>query len=43
VVPVVLGDGKPLFDRRLAGGPMRLVGVSPRSNGMVQLGYEVRR
>ena len=43
VVPVVLGDGKPLFDRRLAGGPMRLVGVSPRSNGMVQLRYEVRR
>jgi dihydrofolate reductase len=43
VVSVVLGDGKPLFDRRLAGGPMRLVGVSPRSNGMVQLGYEVRR
>ena len=43
VVPVVLGDGKPLFDRRLPGGPMRLVGVSPRSSGMVELRYEVRR
>ena len=26
VVPVVLGDGKPLFDRRLPGGPMKLTG-----------------
>ena len=43
VVPVVLGDGKPLFDRRLAGGPMRLVGVFPRASGMVELRYEVRR
>jgi dihydrofolate reductase len=43
VVPVVLGDGRPLFDRRLAGGPLRLVGVSPRLNGMVQLRYEVGR
>jgi dihydrofolate reductase len=43
VVPVVLGDGKPLFDRRLAGGPMRLVGVLPRASGMVELRYELRR
>jgi dihydrofolate reductase len=43
VVPVVLGDGKPLFNRPLAGDPMRLVGVSPRSSGMVELRYEVRR
>jgi dihydrofolate reductase len=43
VVPVVLGDGKPLFDRRLPGGPMRLVGVLPRPSGMVELRYEVRR
>jgi dihydrofolate reductase len=43
VVPVVLGDGKPLFDRRLPSGPMRLVGLLPRSSGMVELRYEVRR
>ena len=43
VVPVVLGKGKPLFDRRLPGGPMRLVGVLPRPSGMVELRYEVRR
>jgi dihydrofolate reductase len=43
VVPVVLGDGKPLFNRRLAGGPMRLVGVLSRASGMVELRYELRR
>jgi dihydrofolate reductase len=42
-VPVVLGDGKPLFDRRIAGAPMRLVGALPRSNGMVELRYEIVR
>ena len=26
LVPVVLGEGKPLFDRRLPGGPMQLTG-----------------
>ena len=41
VVPVVLGAGKPLFDRRLRGGPMRLTGVLPRSSGMVELRYEL--
>jgi dihydrofolate reductase len=41
VVPVVLGDGKPLFDRRLPGGPMRLVGVWPFDSGMVELRYEI--
>jgi dihydrofolate reductase len=43
VVPVVLGAGKPLFDRRLPGGPMQLTEVHPRSSGMVELCYEVRR
>jgi dihydrofolate reductase len=43
VLPVVLGDGKPLFDRRLPAGPMRLVGVLPRASGMVELRYKVRR
>jgi dihydrofolate reductase len=43
VVPVVLGDGKPLFDRGLAGGPMQLTGVYPRPSGMVELCYEVSR
>jgi dihydrofolate reductase len=39
VVPVALGAGKPLFDRRLPGGPMRLMGVLPRPGGMVELRY----
>jgi dihydrofolate reductase len=43
VVPVVLGDGKPLFGRRVAGAPMRLVGALPRSNGMLELRYELAR
>lgn len=43
VVPVVLGTGKPLFDRRLPGGPMQLTGVHPRVNGMVELAYELSR
>lgn len=41
VVPVVLGAGKPLFDRRLQGGAMQLSAVLPRRNGMVELAYEV--
>jgi dihydrofolate reductase len=41
VVPVVLAGGKPLFDRRLAGAPMKLTGALPRSNGMVELRYEL--
>jgi dihydrofolate reductase len=40
VVPVVLGAGKPLFDRRVGGEPMRLVGA-PKRNGMVELAYEL--
>jgi dihydrofolate reductase len=43
VVPVVLGGGKPLFDRRLPGGPMQLIGARTHSSGMVGLTYEVRR
>jgi dihydrofolate reductase len=43
LVPVVLGEGKPLFDRRLSAGPMQLSGVFPRSNGMVELRYEIKR
>ena len=43
VVPVVLGAGKPLFDRRLPGPPMQLTDVLPRASGMVELRYEVRR
>ncbi len=41
VVPVVLGEGKPLFNRGLPGGPMQLAGVQPFSTGMVQLRYEL--
>ena len=42
VVPVVLGSGKPLFERRLPGGAMRLTGTRAFDNGMVELRYEVR-
>jgi dihydrofolate reductase len=43
VVPVVLGSGKPLFDRRLPGPPMRLTAALPRPSGMIELRFEVRR
>jgi dihydrofolate reductase len=43
VVPVVLGEGKPLFDRRLPGGPMQLTGTRAFDTGMVELRYEIRR
>lgn len=41
VVPVVLGSGKPLFDRRLPGGPMQLTGTRAFDSGMVELRYEI--
>ncbi len=40
VVPVVLGAGKPLFERRLPGDAMRLTGTRAFRNGMVELRYE---
>ena len=43
VVPVVLGSGKPLFDRRLPGRPMQLMGTRAFKTGMVELRYEIRR
>jgi dihydrofolate reductase len=43
VVPVVLGAGKPLFDRRLPGGPMQLMGTRTFATGMVELRYQIRR
>jgi dihydrofolate reductase len=43
IVPVVLGEGKPLFDRRVPGGPMQLAGTTAFSTGMVELRYEIRR
>lgn len=42
IVPVVLGSGKPLFDRRLPGGPMQLAGAQTFASGMVGLRYDVR-
>ena len=42
VVPVVLGTGKPLFNRRLA-RPMALTHVQPFVNGMVELIYNLTR
>jgi dihydrofolate reductase len=43
VVPVVLGGGKPLFGRRLQGGPMQLGRVIPRASGMVELRFSIPR
>jgi dihydrofolate reductase len=43
VVPVGLGEGKPLFDRRLPGGPMQLTGTRVFDTGMVELRYEISR
>jgi dihydrofolate reductase len=43
VVPVVLGGGKPLFDRRLGGGPMQLERAIPRASGMVELRFSIAR
>jgi dihydrofolate reductase len=43
IVPVVLGQGKPLFDRRLPSGPMQLTGTRAFRNGMVELRYAVKR
>ena len=43
VVPVVLGSGKPLFDRRVPGGPMQLIGTRSFASGMVELRYGIRR
>jgi dihydrofolate reductase len=41
VVPVVLAGGKPLFERRLPGPPLRLAGARAFDSGMVELRYEV--
>jgi dihydrofolate reductase len=41
VVPVVLGGGKPLFDRPVPGEPMQLTGARPLDSGMVELRYEI--
>lgn len=43
LVPVVLGTGKPLFNRRLPGGPLQLLGTTTFANGMVELRYAVKR
>ncbi len=43
VVPVVLGEGKPLFDKPLPGGPLQLTGTRTFESGMVELSYEIKR
>ncbi len=43
VVPLVLGEGKPLFDRGLSGGPMQLLSTTAYDSGMVGVVYEIRR
>jgi dihydrofolate reductase len=41
IVPVVLGAGKPLFNRRLSGSPLQLLGSELYANGMVELRYRL--
>lgn len=41
LVPVVLGEGKQLFERALPGGPMQLTAATPYRNGMVGLSYRL--
>jgi len=41
VVPVVLGSGKPLFERRLPSGSMQLAGTDAFRNGRGELRYEI--
>jgi dihydrofolate reductase len=43
VVPVALGAGKPLFERRLPNGAMQLTGTRAFKSGMVELRYEIQR
>ncbi len=43
IVPVVLGEGKPLFDRGLPGGPMQLLSTTAYDSGMVGVVYEIKR
>jgi dihydrofolate reductase len=43
LVPVVLGEGKPLFNRPPPGGPMQLTGAQSYASGMVGLSFDVRR
>jgi dihydrofolate reductase len=43
LVPVVLGAGRPLFDRALPGGPLQLVSTHPFGTGMIEARYEIRR
>ncbi len=40
VVPVLLGDGKPLFHRIATSTPLRLIDAQSFASGMVQLRYE---
>jgi dihydrofolate reductase len=43
VVPVALGTGKRLFERRLPSGSMQLTATRAFANGMVEMRYEIRR
>jgi dihydrofolate reductase len=42
VVPVVLGAGKPLFERRIPSSPMQLAATRAFASGMVELRYRIR-
>lgn len=43
VVPVVVGSGKPLFDRPLPDSALQLTGTRTFDNGMVELRYAIPR
>jgi dihydrofolate reductase len=42
VVPVVLGAGKPLFERRIPSSRIQLAATRPFASGMVELRYRIR-
>lgn len=42
VVPVILGAGKPIFERALPGAPLQLTGSRSFETGMVELSYELK-
>jgi|SRR5688572_15316566 dihydrofolate reductase len=43
IVPVLIGEGTPFFDRILPEQPLHLTGVTAYKNGMVELKYEIKK
>ena len=43
ILPIILGDGKPFFERLQQEYPLHLKEVTPYKSGMVELWYEIKR